>query len=153
MAREADCYSAGDRKMMDWWKALRARTPNALRVHMRRYALWTVSDTSAIRREETVVSKSCRPNACEPSCACPSCSSTRLGRWPRRKAVAAHGWHAYEVSNFAVAETHRSAHNIKYWQHTPYLGLGPSAHSFVGRIQALRVKLDKFKALSCGTSM
>lgn len=42
------------------------------------------------------------------------------------------GYFAYEVSNFASEETHRSAHNQKYWNHTPYLGLGPSAHSFDG---------------------
>ena len=40
------------------------------------------------------------------------------------------GWPAYEVSNFASSPEHRSRHNLKYWDHTPYLGLGPSAHSF-----------------------
>jgi oxygen-independent coproporphyrinogen III oxidase len=39
------------------------------------------------------------------------------------------GWPAYEVSNFARAPVHQSRHNRKYWDHTPYLGLGPSAHS------------------------
>ena len=39
---------------------------------------------------------------------------------------------AYEVSNFARASRHRSRHNLKYWRHVPYLGLGPSAHSFDG---------------------
>lgn len=41
------------------------------------------------------------------------------------------GWDAYEVSNFARTPEHRSRHNRKYWHHIPYLGLGPSAHSFV----------------------
>lgn len=42
------------------------------------------------------------------------------------------GWTAYEASNFARAPRHRSRHNMKYWRHLPYLGLGPSAHSFDG---------------------
>ncbi len=42
------------------------------------------------------------------------------------------GLPGYEVSNFARAPKHRSRHNQKYWDHTPYLGLGPSAHSFSG---------------------
>jgi len=43
------------------------------------------------------------------------------------------GYAGYEVSNFAAAPRHRSRHNLKYWSHAPYLGLGPAAHSFVGR--------------------
>jgi len=39
------------------------------------------------------------------------------------------GFAGYEVSNFARGPAHRSRHNRKYWDHTPYLGLGPSAHS------------------------
>lgn len=48
-------------------------------------------------------------------------------------ALAELGYEGYEVSNFAAAPGHRSRHNLKYWSHQPYLGLGPSAHSFVGR--------------------
>jgi putative oxygen-independent coproporphyrinogen III oxidase len=43
-----------------------------------------------------------------------------------------HGYPGYEVSNFARSVEHRSRHNQKYWRHVPYLGLGPSAHSFSG---------------------
>lgn len=46
--------------------------------------------------------------------------------------LADHGLPAYEVSNFSRSHEHRSPHNTKYWDHTPYLGLGPSAHSFSG---------------------
>lgn len=42
------------------------------------------------------------------------------------------GYPAYEVSNFARAPEFQSCHNRKYWDHTPYLGLGPSAHSLQG---------------------
>lgn len=41
------------------------------------------------------------------------------------------GYLHYEVSNFAREECLKSKHNMKYWQHVPYLGLGPAAHSFL----------------------
>lgn len=41
------------------------------------------------------------------------------------------GYNQYEVSSFAL--TGREAvHNSRYWDRTPYLGLGPAAHSFDG---------------------
>ncbi len=39
-------------------------------------------------------------------------------------------WDHYEISNLACTTSYRSAHNCSYWNGTPYLGLGPSAHSF-----------------------
>lgn len=41
------------------------------------------------------------------------------------------GYIHYEVSNFARTDSFKSRHNIKYWRHAPYLGLGPAAHSFL----------------------
>jgi oxygen-independent coproporphyrinogen-3 oxidase len=42
------------------------------------------------------------------------------------------GFLHYEVSNFARGASRIGRHNQKYWRHAPYLGLGPSAHSFQG---------------------
>jgi oxygen-independent coproporphyrinogen III oxidase len=77
--------------------------------------------------------------------------NTPLERWRRRGEVhpstdnraageylAAHaalvaaGFEHYEVSN-AARPGFRSRHNSAYWSRAPYLGLGPSAHSAVGR--------------------
>lgn len=41
------------------------------------------------------------------------------------------GYIHYEVSNFARKDQFKSRHNQKYWQHAPYLSLGPAAHSFL----------------------
>jgi oxygen-independent coproporphyrinogen III oxidase len=40
------------------------------------------------------------------------------------------GFGQYEVSNFAH-KGYESVHNMAYWHHRNYLGLGPSAHSFM----------------------
>ena len=46
-------------------------------------------------------------------------------------AFEAAGLHQYEVSNYA-RPGFESKHNSRYWDRTPYLGLGPGAHSFDG---------------------
>jgi oxygen-independent coproporphyrinogen-3 oxidase len=75
---------------------------------------------------------------------------TPLGRWTSRgdvdeapedryadefleahSTMTAAGFEHYEVSNFAKPNR-RSRHNSSYWKRVPYLGLGPSAHSFDG---------------------
>ena len=42
------------------------------------------------------------------------------------------GFEHYEISNFC-RQQHQSRHNLKYWKLAPYLGLGPGAHSLIGR--------------------
>jgi oxygen-independent coproporphyrinogen-3 oxidase len=51
------------------------------------------------------------------------------------------GYAQYEISNFAHSrigtsrvlkpEHNQSRHNLKYWSFVPYIGLGPSAHSYI----------------------
>ncbi len=48
-----------------------------------------------------------------------------------RRELAGSGYIQYEISNFA-RPGFESAHNCKYWQMKPYLGLGAGAHSFDG---------------------
>jgi len=42
----------------------------------------------------------------------------------------AHGYEHYEISNYAK-EGQRAIHNTSYWDRIPYLGFGPSAHSYL----------------------
>jgi oxygen-independent coproporphyrinogen-3 oxidase len=51
-----------------------------------------------------------------------------------------HGYRHYEISNFSRGDDFISCHNSKYWQQVPYLGLGPAAHSYDGRVRRWNVK-------------
>ena len=52
--------------------------------------------------------------------------------------AAAQCFEQYEVSNFA-RPGHRSRHNSRYWNRTPYLGVGAAAHSFDGEYRRWNV--------------
>ena len=48
------------------------------------------------------------------------------------------GFFQYEISNFSK-QGFESKHNTSYWQNKPYLGVGPSAHSYHGKIRRWNV--------------
>ncbi len=47
------------------------------------------------------------------------------------KKAGEHGFLQYEISNFCKTDRY-ARHNTNYWKGIPYLGLGPSAHSYNG---------------------
>ncbi|MFN0173269.1 MAG: radical SAM family heme chaperone HemW [Saprospiraceae bacterium] len=47
------------------------------------------------------------------------------------EAASTKGYEHYEISNFALTGRY-ARHNTNYWRSEPYLGVGPSAHSFDG---------------------
>ena len=53
--------------------------------------------------------------------------------------LTSHGYRHYEISNFdrrvAGGPDRRSRHNRKYWTLAPYLGFGPSAHSYLNGVR------------------
>jgi len=57
------------------------------------------------------------------------------------------GFEQYETSSFAKGPQFYSRHNYKYWIQAPYLGFGPSAHSFWSQRRWNNVRsLDKYLA-------
>jgi oxygen-independent coproporphyrinogen-3 oxidase len=68
-----------------------------------------------------------------------------------RKELTGAGFEHYEISNFAK-KGWRSRHNLLYWSGEPYMGFGPSAHSYDGtRRYWNAASLNKYmKALGSG---
>lgn len=52
------------------------------------------------------------------------------------------GFEAYEISNFSLPGYH-SRHNSAYWEMNPYLGVGPSAHSYDGNSRQWNISSNK----------
>jgi len=68
------------------------------------------------------------------------------------------GYLHYEVSNYSRDINSISMHNSSYWNRTPYIGLGPSAHSFDGKftrswnVSSLEQYLDRIRDRQSATS-
>src|SRR3546814_6852862 len=54
-------------------------------------------------------------------------------------ALATAGFIHYEISNFARPGNY-ARHNSNYWKGIPYIGIGPSAHSFDGNTRQWNVR-------------
>ncbi len=63
-------------------------------------------------------------------------------------ALESKGFETYEISNFAKPGG-QCRHNLKYWHCQPYLGLGPSAHSYMN---GQRFSFDEDLAAFCSAS-
>lgn len=57
------------------------------------------------------------------------------------------GLEQYEISNFA-RPGRRAQHNLKYWQDGTWVGIGPGAHGFTGRVRYSNVqKISSYERL------
>jgi oxygen-independent coproporphyrinogen-3 oxidase len=63
------------------------------------------------------------------------------------------GYEHYEISNFAK-EGFIAVHNSSYWKGNPYLGVGPSAHSYDGTVRRWNVanNMNYLKAINENSS-
>ncbi len=57
------------------------------------------------------------------------------------------GFEQYEISNFALPGSY-AVHNTNYWRGLPYLGIGPSAHSFNGNARGWNIANNALYAKS-----
>jgi oxygen-independent coproporphyrinogen III oxidase len=63
-----------------------------------------------------------------------------------RQTLAEHGFHQYEISNFA-REGYACRHNVGCWTRVPYLGFGCAAHSFFEECRTMNPsELDAYLA-------
>jgi oxygen-independent coproporphyrinogen-3 oxidase len=62
------------------------------------------------------------------------------------------GFEHYEISNFCKPGF-ESQHNSSYWDYKPYLGFGPSAHSFTNRIRKHNIRNLKNYIQNCNARL
>jgi putative oxygen-independent coproporphyrinogen III oxidase len=96
--------------------------------HLSVYEL-TVEPNTPLAREVAT----CRSELVDPDLAADAWLATS-------EELSGRGYDHYEVSNYSRGPEHRSRHNSKYWTLVPYLGLGPAAHSYSGRVRWSNVR-------------
>ncbi|MBF0195021.1 MAG: radical SAM family heme chaperone HemW [Magnetococcales bacterium] len=52
------------------------------------------------------------------------------------------GWQGYEISNFALPN-HECQHNLNYWKSGDYIGVGPSAHGRLTKIENNNIIVER----------
>ncbi|MCC5950032.1 MAG: radical SAM family heme chaperone HemW [Nitriliruptoraceae bacterium] len=104
----------------DDWRDTLARVLTSRVDHVSAYAL-TIHDNTAFGR---AVSRGTMPDVD------PDVQADRFAL--AGEVLGAGGFRHYEVSNFARGDTNRSAHNVLYWRHGDYLGVGVGAHAHHG---------------------
>lgn len=62
------------------------------------------------------------------------------------------GYRQYEISNFAIPEW-ESKHNSSYWKSMPYIGFGPSAHSYKDNVRSWNIANNHFYIQSLGDNL
>lgn len=68
-----------------------------------------------------------------------------------QQAIEDKGWEQYEISNYCKPDAY-AIHNTNYWRQKPYIGVGPSAHSYGNGIRRWNVANNAkyLKAISEG---
>lgn len=111
-------YGLPHMAMAEWDEQLRIALDHGM-PHLSAYAL-TVEERTALHKQ--VVSGAVVPSA----------DADQVAQFERTiERMEAAGLEQYEISNFG-RPGHYAMHNSNYWKGVPYVGIGPSAHSFSG---------------------
>jgi oxygen-independent coproporphyrinogen-3 oxidase len=64
------------------------------------------------------------------------------------------GYRQYEISNWSLGQRFQCQHNLGYWRNREYLGVGPGAHSWFGRVRYVDLPspVQWAKAIAAGGS-
>jgi putative oxygen-independent coproporphyrinogen III oxidase len=127
---------------LDDWRATLEQVLLAGTDHVSAYAL-TIHDNTAFGRR---IARGSMP--------APDDDVQRSGFEVAREVLGAGGFQHYEVSNWSLGPTKRSDHNLLYWRHGDYLGVGVGAHGHLaGRRSWTTRSTDRYlAAVGSGTS-